>query len=205
MLSDQLWQENHQLAENCLEHPFIQGLAKGNLDREIFTRYVAQDAFFLRAFLRAYAAAIAKSDDEAISRELYAFMGGVFEELELHKNYSNELGIDLTSVAPYPAARAYTDFLLATAWHGDMDETLAAMTPCMRLYAFLGAQLSCEIHDRHPYKDWILTYSSEDFQHLASRIENMLNRIAKDVRAVHEAYRYAMICEYEFFSAPMEA
>jgi thiaminase (transcriptional activator TenA) len=205
MLSDQLWQENHQLAENCLEHPFVQGLAKGSLEREAFTRYVAQDAFFLRAFLRAYAAAAAKCEDLEAAREFHAFMGGILEELQLHQGYAQRLNIDLFRVTPYPAARAYTDFLLASAWHRGVDEILAAMTPCMRLYAYLGAQLSGENHSEHPYKEWIETYSSDDFQNVAGRIENLLNRIAKDTPSVHDAYRYAMICEYEFFSAPLEA
>ena len=42
---------------------------------------------------------------------------------------------------PNPACRAYTDFLLRTAWHTSLAETVAAMTPCMRLYAYLGGEL----------------------------------------------------------------
>ena len=45
--------------------------------------------------------------------------------------------------------------------------TLAAMTPCMRLYSFLGKELQPLVdpeEDRHPYKKWIDSYSSESFQ-----------------------------------------
>ena len=48
-----LWKQNRVLAEECLAHPFIHGLGEGNLETEVFKRYVAQDAFFLRAFLSA--------------------------------------------------------------------------------------------------------------------------------------------------------
>ena len=63
MLHDTLWNENAELARRCLEHPFVQGLADGTLDRDAFRRYVAQDAFFLRAFFRAYGLAAARCDD----------------------------------------------------------------------------------------------------------------------------------------------
>ena len=47
----------------ALAHPFVRGLADGSLPRQVFSGYVAQDAFFLEAFARAYALALAASPD----------------------------------------------------------------------------------------------------------------------------------------------
>ena len=63
MLHESLWQQNAYMTQRCLEHGFVRGLADGTLDRDVFRQYVAQDAFFLRAFLKAYALAAAKCDD----------------------------------------------------------------------------------------------------------------------------------------------
>ncbi len=52
MLHESLWQQNADITQRCLEHAFVRGLADGTLDRDVFRQYVAQDAFFLRAFLR---------------------------------------------------------------------------------------------------------------------------------------------------------
>jgi hypothetical protein len=42
---------------------------------------------------------------------------------------------------------------------------IAAMVPCMRLYAFLGAELSKGRElEGHPYREWIETYASPAFQ-----------------------------------------
>ena len=59
MLHDILWQKNARLVDDCLHHLFVRGLADGTFDPETFKRYVAQDAFFLNAFARAYALAAA--------------------------------------------------------------------------------------------------------------------------------------------------
>jgi thiaminase/transcriptional activator TenA len=55
----------------------------------------------------------------------------------------------------------------------------------------------------HPYRDWITTYGSTDFEQLAARIEALLDQTASDTPAVRAAYRYAMECELAFFAAPL--
>ena len=41
----ELWRRNRDLADACLAHPFVQGISSGELPRERFQVYVAQDAF----------------------------------------------------------------------------------------------------------------------------------------------------------------
>ncbi len=204
MRHDVLWRENADLAAACRAHPFVRSLADGTLAAAAFQRYVAQDAFFLRAFLRAYAVALARCASLDHARQFHTFIGGVLEELKLHAAYAARLGVDLEHVTPCAATSTYTDFLLHTAWHRAPGETLAAMTPCMRLYAYLGQALTPSLRPSHPYADWIRTYASPEFDGLASAVETLLDALAEDTPAVHDAYRYAMQCELDFFSAPLE-
>lgn len=97
-----------------------------------------------------------------------------------------EWGLDLAKEGVVNSATVkYTDFLLATA-SGKIDGvkapgklatpfertkvaayTLGAMTPCMRLYAFLGKEFLKLLNpdeDSHPYQKWIDNYSNESFQ-----------------------------------------
>ncbi|MGH9784724.1 MAG: TenA family protein, partial [Terriglobia bacterium] len=162
----------------------------------------------LCSFARAYALAAARSPDAETLHAFRELLDGAAQELQLHARYSETLGIDLARVTPYAATRAYTDFLLATAWHAPLEETVAAMTPCMRLYAFLGqdlaGQFSAAPRETHPYRDWIETYSGAEFQAAAARLEALLDRLATDCAAIRGAYRYALECELRFFSAPLE-
>jgi len=204
MLHDILWRQNSHLAEACLHHPFVRGLADGTLDPEAFRRYVAQDAFFLNAFARAYALAAARSRDTETLQAFCELLNGVLRELQLHAGYAKDLKIDLTGVQPYPAVKAYTDFLLAIAWGGAPGETIAAMTPCMRLYAYLGAELAKSPVAGNPYQDWITAYSGPDFHALVTHLESLLDTMVPDSPAARDAYAYAMQCEVNFFSAMLE-
>ena len=126
-LHETLWNQNQELAAACRNHPFVRGLAKGTLDREAFKRYVAQDAFFLQAFARAYASAAERSSDAATAEAFLELRDAAVDELGLHARYAEILGINLERVAPYPATNAYTDFLCGVASQAQVDETVAAI------------------------------------------------------------------------------
>jgi thiaminase/transcriptional activator TenA len=200
-LSHQLWSANGDLAAAALAHPFVRGLGDGSLDRDVFGYYVAQDAFFLESFARAYALALARSTDTRTLIALAGLISGVADELGLHNSYAARWDIDMAGVEPSPATLAYTDFLLATAATGGLGVTLAAMTPCMRLYAWLGTSLDADAAG--PYAEWVQAYSDPGFESLASQLEGLLDQHADDHTAVRQAYRRAMHLEVAFFESAL--
>jgi thiaminase/transcriptional activator TenA len=199
-----LWQQSRDLADACLAHPFVQGIASGDLPRERFQVYVAQDAFFLEAFARGYALALAHCPDREGLGIFKDLLVGVFEELKLHQGYAERWGISL-SPEPVAATSAYCDFLLSTASLEPIGHTAAAMTPCMRLYAFLGQQLAEAVDPESPYREWVETYSSPEVDALAARLEGLLERYGGDPERLAKLYRRAMELELAFFQAAWEA
>lgn len=205
MLHDILWRSNLDLAQSCLVNPFVQSLGDGTLKPDLFRAFIAQDAFFLRAFLKAYALALARSEDRETVDLFCDLIAGVTEELKLHRVYAVELGIDLARVVPNAACRAYTDFLLRTAWHTSLGETVASMTPCMRLYAYLGGELVRKCSQLHPYRRWIEVYGGGEFGRLAGRLESLLDQVGADTKEVRDRYRYALQCELDFFTSALSS
>ncbi len=204
MTAQELWQRNRDLGDACLTHPFVQGIATGQLARASFEVYVAQDAYFLEAFARAYALALAKSPDREGIGVFKDLLVGVFEELALHRSYAERWGISLEPEA-LASTRAYTDFLLRTASLEPVGHTAAAMAPCMRLYAWLGQQLAPRLDPDSPYREWVQTYSSPDVQALAARLEALLDHYGGDPASLAELYRRAMQLELAFFQTAWEA
>ena len=202
MITQKLWESNYDLALLSLETKFVQGIKNGDLPKTKFQEYLAQDYFFLESFARAYGLAVSKSKKKNNIKILSGLLSGVSEELIMHETYAKEWDIDLTNNSIKPATKKYTDFLEAVSINLSLIEIMCAMTPCMRLYSWLGKNLINMISD-NPYKEWILTYSDESFDNLAKSLENIIDEYDEsyDIDQVNFLYKSAMELELDFFNA----
>ena len=201
-LSKHLWDKNKDLAFASLNSKFVQGIKNGNLPKNNFQSYVAQDYFFLESFARAYGLAISKCFDINSIRTLSELLLGVSEELVLHEKYAKEWEINLTNNKIEIPTKAYTDFLRKISLESSCIEILVAMTPCMRLYAWIGKKLSASTSN-NIYKDWIVTYSDENFEKLANSLEEIIDTYkgSYDLDQLNYLYQEAMDLEVKFFEA----
>ena len=200
LTSLKLWESNYQLASLCLNTKFVQGIKNGDLPKAKFQEYIAQDYFFLESFASAYGLAISKSRNKETIKILSGLLSGVSEELILHKTYAKKWDIDLTLNSIEPATKKYTDFLEEVSINLSLIEIISAMTPCMRLYSWIGKNLLNKISN-NPYKEWISTYSDQSFDDLAKALENLINEYNDfyDINQVSLLYKRAMELELEFF------
>ena len=202
LTTQKLWERNYDLASLSLNTKFVQGIKNGDLPKTKFQEYLAQDYFFLESFARAYGLAVSKSRNKQTIKTLSVLLSGVSEELILHETYAKEWDIDLTTNLIGPATKKYTDFLEEVSLNLSLIEIMSAMTPCMRLYSWLGKKLLNMISD-NPYKEWILTYSDESFDNLAKSLENLIDEYDEsyDIGQVNFLYKRAMELELDFFNA----
>ena len=202
LITQKLWERNYNLASLSLNTKFVQGIKNGDLPKTKFQEYLAQDYFFLESFARAYGLAVSKSRNKKNIKTLSVLLSGVSEELILHETYAKEWDIDLTTNSIGPATKKYTDFLEEVSLNLSLIEIMSAMTPCMRLYSWLGKKLLKMISD-NPYKEWILTYSDESFDNLAKSLENLIDEYDEsyDIDQINFLYKKAMELELDFFNA----
>ena len=201
-ITNKLWDSNYELAELSLNTKFVQGLKSGKLPKNIFQDYLAQDYFFLETFARAYGLAVSKSKDKYSIRTLSQLLIGVSEELILHETYAKEWDIDLSNNYIKPATKNYTDFLDNVSKKLSAVEIMFAMTPCMRLYSWIGQRLLNMGFDKK-YKEWIITYSDKSFENLAKSLENLIDSYQDsfDINQANYLYKRAMELELDFFKA----
>ena len=202
LITQKLWETNHDLALLSLNTKFVQGIKNGDLPKTKFQEYLAQDYFFLESFARAYGLAVSKSKNKKTIKILSGLLSGVSEELILHETYAKKWDIDLTTNSIEPATKKYTDFLEEVSINLSLIEILCAMTPCMRLYSWLGKNL-LNMTSNNPYKEWILTYSDQSFNNLAKSLESLIDQYndSYDIEQVNFLYKRAMELELEFFNA----
>jgi thiaminase/transcriptional activator TenA len=65
----------------------------------------------------------------------------------------------------------------------------------------LGQQLAQSGIPDHQYANWIGTYSHQEFEKLAQKLESLTDQYTKITASVKSIYRYAMLCERDFFQA----
>lgn len=227
-LAKRFWIKFNRESIFSMYTPFVISLASGNLKIDSFRHYIAQDVHFLRAFVQAYESAEDCADDDDDKLGLSQLRKNVLEELKMHDSLVKEWGLDLAKEHSINSATVkYTDFLLATA-SGKIEGlkssgklatpfektkiaayTLGAMTPCMRLYAFLGKKFK-ELPDleesTHPYCKWIDNYSSDGFQASALQTEELLDKLSvsltgEELDVIEKLYYQAMKLEIDFFNA----
>ncbi|CAO2836497.1 unnamed protein product [Amaranthus hypochondriacus] len=226
-ISRRYWNKFKRDSIFSLYTPFVLSLAAGNLHLDSFRQYVAQDVHFLKAFVHAYELSEECADDDEDKIAISELRKRALNELKLHDSYVQEWGVDVEKESsPNPATQKYTDFLLATA-SGKVEGVkglgklatpfektkiaayaLGAMTPCMRLYAFLGKEIQALDPDvtSHPYQKWIDSYSCEDFQERALQNEDLLDKLSvsltgEELDVIEKLYKQAMKLETEFFLA----
>lgn len=213
----------------ALYTPFVVCLASGNLHLDTFRQYIAQDFYFLKTFAQAYELAEECADDDDAKAAISQLRKDVLEELKMHDSFVEEWGSGMVKDCSLNSATVkYTDFLLATA-SGKVEGvkgpgklatpfektklaayTLGAMTPCMKLYAFIGNELQALLDSNessgHLYKKWIDNYSSEGFQASALQTEDLLDKLSvsltgEELDIIEKLYHQAMKLEIEFFCA----
>ncbi|OUM86131.1 MAG: thiaminase II [Bacillus thermozeamaize] len=183
-LAEPIWQKE-------MEHPFVKGLASGELPLESFQYYLRQDYIYLIAFSRVFAIAAAKSHDLKEMGEFAELLHATLhDEMDLHRKYAAEFGIsreELEATVPSPTAYAYTSHLVRTAYEGTMTEVLAAVLPCQWGYHEIGLRLAqVPGWESSPYRDWIKTYASPEFGRLAAMMRERLDALTASIDEAHK-------------------
>ncbi len=164
--SETLTTAGQPILDKILQHPFVQGIANGELPKEALTFYVGQDFNYLNAFIKVYAAAIQKSEtraDMAIFAQQIDFI--LNSEIHPHHNFCNVAGVDYESLqheAQAPGTYLYNEHMYSAARTGDLIDIVAAMTPCPWTYVEIANTFVREGKntDDNVFKPWIDFYAS---------------------------------------------
>jgi thiaminase II len=180
-LTASLWASIEDIYAKILAHPFLTGLTDGSLPRDAFRFYVVQDAHYLREYARALAVCAAKALAEA-DIEMFAehAAGALAVERALHDSFFADFGMSANEVAATPMAptnRAYTSYLLATAYGGSFPEALGAVLPCYWIYWEVGKELIGRGSPDPLYQRWIDTYGGEEFAAVVQHVLALADRI----------------------------
>lgn len=200
-----LWASIDPTFKQILDHPFVQGLTDGSLQRDSFRFYVIQDALYLRDYARALAVCAAKSPDE---RDIKMFCehaaGAIAVERQLHESFFKDFRLSEHEVRATPMAPtnlAYTSYLLATVYGGSFSEALGAVLPCYWIYWEVGKALIERGSPDPLYRRWIETYGGDEFAEIVQAVLALTERIGEQLAATEESRveeHFVITAKYEW-------
>ena len=180
--SEEAWQRTALPREAIHKLPFNAELTAGTLSRDRFQAYIIQDALYLSQYSRALAIAAAKAPD---TKTLQAFAQSALEavavEQALHERYMKEFGVnpaEITDAEASPDCFAYTNFLMAVAYHDPWEILVAALLPCFWIYWDVGCAVARRAAPTNPYRAWIDTYADEGFGEAVRTVIAITDRAA---------------------------
>jgi thiaminase/transcriptional activator TenA len=181
--TDRLWAAAEPIWRAQLDHPFVRGIAAGDLGPQRFERWIRQDYLFLIEYCRLLALASARSPDLAtLTRFADLLQATARTEMDLHRGLASEFGISeqqLEAEPMAPTTRAYTDFLIRVGATGDFAELAAALLPCMWAFSEIGLALAKGPRPADArYAAWIESYASPEFAALAAWCRELVDSLA---------------------------
>ncbi len=208
-LSDKLIKENEITWKSLFTHPFVRGIGDGTLPVSKYVFFLKEDYFYLKEYSRVLAIASAKAPFEDLQKFFAEFLHSTMTfEMELHRRTCENLGIsrqELEMHDPTVLTLSYTNFLIKTAYEGDIVEIIASLFPCEYSYWEIGKFLKGKgMPENKIYRDWIETYSSSEFGEIASRLKEFLDRFSDSVGdkkfdRINEVFRESLRFELYFW------
>jgi len=173
-----IWRQNHN-------HPFVQGMGDGTLEKEKFRFYMIQDYLYLIDYAKLFAIGAMKATNVQTMGKFAALLDSTLnEEMSLHREYAKKFEIsekELEKAQPSPTTLAYTHYMLHVGQSGTLAELVAALLPCMWSYWEIGKELSEKPGANNEfYREWIEMYSSEEFGELATWCINLFDSLTED-------------------------
>ncbi|MBZ7931588.1 TenA family protein [Campylobacter sp. RM12910] len=188
MLFQKLIEENLKIWNAYIQHNFVKQLENETLSKEQFLFYLKQDYIYLINYSKCYARLALNANTVEELRFAIKFQNYTLEgELELHKSILN-LGIDINNFSEKDESLiniAYSRYILSVGENGDFLDMLIALSACAIGYGYIGnaiyKNISQEKLQNHPYKEWILTYSSQEFQTTVKEFEDFVNSYSNQI------------------------
>ncbi|WP_099370853.1 thiaminase II [Sphingobacterium sp. 1.A.5] len=207
--TDHAWQSIQPLFQEILEMPFIQELKEGTLPLEKFQFYMLQDAKYLEHYGRALAALGSKAMDNKMALDFFEFgKNALVVESALHEAYFEQFGLQAhQEITIEPICHHYIHFLKSTVAFDPIEVATAAILPCFWIYKEVGDHiLETQNSSNNPYKNWIDTYSGDEFAEGVKLAIAYTDVMAEDSTAekrklMLEAFKTASKLEFMFWDA----
>lgn len=162
--------------KQCLETPFLRGIADGTLPEDCFKGYIVDDSLYLREYAKVFAWGMLHASNMEEIRAYYSFLSFVNEaEDNTRRAYMERYGLEdgmIQKLPLRPQNQAYVDEMMTAARNAQGPaECMMATLPCMLSYAWI----FCEMLRTDPgvletpYRRFVGDYAGTSYEELCGR------------------------------------
>ncbi|MEN2767062.1 thiaminase II [Ornithinibacillus xuwenensis] len=208
--TNQLRKENDDIFQLIFEHPFVEGIGKGDIAKSAIEHYVKADFEYLNAFMKIYGLALAKSTsrkDIMYFHDKISFI--LHDEIHPHHNFCDYIGVGYESLQGHslpPTADHYIKHMMYHAQLGTLGEILGALLPCPWTYLEIGKELMEKYQPKedHPFYQWIRFYADSRVENTTNDMRMLLDRYAEHISPdeklrIKDAFRKSCQLELKFW------
>ena len=178
-VSREIWEAYH-------EHPFVQGIADGSLEKEKFKYYMIQDYLYLIDYTKVFAIGAAKAKDLSAMKLFAGYTHAILDgEMDIHRAYMARLGITPEEAEHADVALdnlSYTSYMLRVAYEEGQAEVAAAILSCAVSYEVIARKI-VEDHPEalnHPfYGEWVSGYAADAYHEENQVLIDLMNRLSE--------------------------
>ena len=178
-VAKEIWEAYH-------EHPFVQGIADGSLDKEKFKYYMIQDYLYLIDYTKVFAIGAAKAKDLSAMKLFAGYTHAILDgEMDIHRAYMARLGITPEEAETADVALdnlSYTSYMLRVAYEEGQAEVATAILSCAVSYEVIARKI-VENHPEaldHPfYGEWVSGYAADAYHEENQVLIDLMNRLSE--------------------------
>jgi thiaminase/transcriptional activator TenA len=202
----------------AVDNRFVRELGAGELDDEVFRRYLVQDYAFLDTLVGTFGHAVATAPTMAARSRLVEFLGVLTDEENDYFERSFEaLSVpesDVHDPMHVPTTLALEDLLERAGREGGYAETLAVLVPAEWIYLEWARSVadgeSGATPDRFYLAEWVDLHANPEFESFVEWLRSELDRHGAAVsprrrRRLDRLFSRTVELEAAFFEAAFEA
>ena len=190
----------NQLARPWVEARYrsdmFQGILNGTLDDRIMRRWIEQDYLYLHVYSRVLGRLAWKAPDHHIDTIVDGAHHTIHREVDQIRELGSLFGASFDQVAMSSACSGYTAHLIDSS--ESYDRGVIAVLPCMIGFAAVGITLTRP--DEPRFRQWIDTYSADDFQSYTARFRELVNELSISDEEAQRTFETGMGYELELWT-----
>lgn len=199
------------LWEKTLRHPMLEEMALGTLEKKKFCYYMIQDYFYVLRYIDIFSIILTKAktieEKEFICDNIYDL---IKETRRVHIPKMKKMGITDLEIKKQRIALeifTYTNYMKEIVDKYDYLTSLVAILNCSWNYAYIAKKMLEKYPvkiNNSPYKEWFLSYGSEEYLKTNSLLCRKINQLSKNYsekekEKLSEIFYNCGLYEYRFW------